>query len=286
MGLRIAGDFTANDFNAFLPKGVVTYNFTDDFSLSASVQRAYRAGGLSFNGFRAALPIPGGGSADDQAVLEAAGIVNSFEPEFTTNYELALRSQWFDRRLTVNANTFYIKYSDQQINIQLSSNPLDTLTDNVGESRLVGFELETFAQPTERLNLFANVGFSDTEFTDGSDVVGSADLTGFEFPFAPTWTAGAGARYVHPTGLFGNARFRYTGDSFGNAENDSTGVNDQFVTIDLTAGFQNELFLAEVFVTNLFDDEYLTFNPNDPSFGGVASAGDPRVVGGRILANF
>ncbi|MEM6536760.1 MAG: TonB-dependent receptor, partial [Pseudomonadota bacterium] len=43
-----------NDFNAFLPKAVATYNWTDDFSTSFSYQRAYRAGGLSFNGIRLA----------------------------------------------------------------------------------------------------------------------------------------------------------------------------------------------------------------------------------------
>ena len=281
-----------NDFTAFLPKGVITYDWTDNLSTSVSVQRAYRAGGVSVNLFQAALARQAGTDQTDQEVLEAAGIVNAFDPEFTMNYEFALRSQWFDDRLTVNANAFFIDYNDQQVTLQFSPNALDTLTDNVGESRLFGFELETFASPVDGLDLYANVGFTDTEFTDGGNLVGDFDLTGLEFSLAPTWTAGAGARYTHSTGLFGNVRFRYTGDSFSIASNDETGINDQFTTVDINAGFEADNYKIELFVTNLFDDEYLTFNsidnPTNPASldDAVSTAGPPRVIGGRIVASF
>ncbi len=270
-----------NSFDAFLPKGAITYDWTDDLSTSISIQRAYRAGGLSFNSFRAAL----GDELDGQEALEAAGIVNSFDPEFTTNYEFALRSQWFDRRLTVNANAFYIDYSDQQINIFLSSNPLDSLTDNVGESRLFGFELEATAQPTDRLNLFANVGFSDTEFTEAADTLGT-NLTGFEFAFAPRWTFGGGGRYTFDNGFFANARIRYTGNSFAQVTNDPTGVNNSFVLADLIIGYEQDNYSIEVFVNNLLDEDYFSFNPNDPNVGAIAVAGAPQTFGVRLTAGF
>ena len=276
--VTVIGD---NTFSAFLPKGVVTYNWTDDFSTSFSVQRAYRAGGLSINVFRAALAPAG----SDQAALEALGAVNSFDPEFTMNYELALRSQWFDDRLTVNANAFYINYSDQQVNIALSANPLDSLTDNVGESRLFGFEIETFAEPVEGLELTANFGFTDTEFTDGADTA-AGDLTGNEFSFAPTWTLGLSARYTHSTGLFGNILFRAQDDAFAQPDNNPTSVNDAFSTVDLIAGYDTDKFRIEVFASNVFDEEYFTFNPVEPNAGAVAAVGDPRVIGGRIVASF
>lgn len=276
--VTVVGD---NDFSAFLPKGVLTYNWTDNLSTSFSVQRAYRAGGLSINVFRAALAPAG----SDQAALEAIGAVNSFDPEFTMNYELALRSQWFDNRLTVNANAFYINYADQQVNIALSANPLDSLTDNVGESRLFGFEIETFAEPVEGLQLTANFGFTNTEFTDGADTA-AGDLTGNRFAFAPEWTLGLGARYTHSTGLFGNILFRAQDDAFAQPDNNPTSVNDAFSTVDLIAGYDTDEFRVEVFVSNVFDEEYFTFNPVEPNTGAVAAVGDPRVIGGRIVASF
>ena len=276
--VTVVGD---NDFSAFLPKGVITYDWTEDLSTSFSIQRAYRAGGLSVNVFRAALAPAG----SDQETLESLGIVNAFDPEFTTNYELSLRSQWLDSRLTVNANAFYIEYTDQQVNIALSANPLDNITDNVGESRLFGFELETFAQPTDELELTASIGFTDTEFTDGANTA-SGDLTGNEFAFAPEWTLGLGARYTHSSGFFGNVLFRAQDDAFAQPDNNPTSVNDAFSTVDLIAGYEMNGYRAELFITNATDETYFTFNPVEPNAGAVAAVGDPRVIGARLTVDF
>ncbi|MEM9532803.1 MAG: TonB-dependent receptor [Pseudomonadota bacterium] len=275
-----------NDFSAFLPKASINYDWTDDLSTAFTVQRAYRAGGLSFNIFRAALPVPGGGDPNDQSVLEEAGVVNSFDPEFTWNYELALRSQWLDRRLTVNGNLFWIDYDDQQINIQLSSNPLDSLTDNVGKSRMYGFELETVATLSDEWEIFANLGFTDTEFEEAGNTVGDVDLTGLEFSYAPRWTAGLGGRYQHANGFFANVRTRYTDESFSLPANDPTGVNDSLFIVDLLAGYETDRYTIELFVNNALDEEYLTFNPADPNSGAITIAGDPRVYGVRFLTSF
>src|SRR3546814_10188159 len=60
-----------------------------------TVQRGYRSGGSSGNIARSAT--------------------FSYDPEFTWNYELSLRSAWLDGRLTLNANAFYVDWKDQQV---------------------------------------------------------------------------------------------------------------------------------------------------------------------------
>ncbi|MEM9169699.1 MAG: TonB-dependent receptor [Pseudomonadota bacterium] len=286
-----------NDFSAFLPKAVATYNWTDDFATSFSYQRAYRAGGLSFNGLRLATATAIGAAAS-QAELEAQGIVSSFDPEFTDNYELSLRSRWFGGRLTVNANAFAIDYSDQQVNVVLSPNPDDSLTTNVANSKLRGFEVEVFANPSDGLDLFANVGFTDTEFGAPSDLVGIledatflTDLTGLQFLQAPRWTAGVGGRYVHATGLFTNLRIRYTGDAFSTIQNDPSGVNGRSTIADLIVGYEGDSFTVEFFAENLFDDRFLTLDPLAEPDGSIAQGafavpGAPQLFGGRITAEF
>lgn len=276
-----------NDFDAFLPKFVATYNWNDDLSTSFSAQRAYRAGGLSFNFFRAQLPIPGGGDPTDQGVLEAAGIVNRFEPEFTWNYEFALRSQWFDRRLTVNANAFYIDYEDQQINLQLSNNPLDRITENVGASRLYGFEVETLTQLSPELEIFANVGFTDTEFTESAISIDEIDLKGNEFAAAPPWTAGLGGRYSHPSGVFLNLRTRYADEAFAFVQNDPDVKNESYFVVDAIVGYEHERFTAEIYANNLFDEEYIVQNTFDNALDiAVGRVGAPSVIGFRVYADF
>ncbi|MEO1648605.1 MAG: TonB-dependent receptor [Pseudomonadota bacterium] len=304
-----------NTFDAFLPKAGVVYDFSDDVSLGFTYQRAYRAGALSFNTFRASLA-PEGSTQDD---LEALGIVNQFEPEFTNNYELSFRSVWMDGDLVFNANAYHIDYTDQQILVQLSGNPLDTITDNAGASRLQGFELETTMLPTDGLSLFFNVGVTDTEFTDGAGVAGN-DITGFEFTYAPEFTAGFGGRYEHSSGVYANLRTRLTAGSFtsfvdineaasealvanGQAplptRQDPSGFNDDAFTVDLNIGWQGDVFGVEVFARNLFDERFLTFDvindlndPLNPQSGFVpnndttAIAGAPQQFGIRVTGSF
>ncbi|MEL7022614.1 MAG: TonB-dependent receptor [Pseudomonadota bacterium] len=276
-----------NDFDAFLPKVVLNYRWTDDVSTALSVQRAYRAGGLSFNFFRAQLPIPGGGDPTDQAVLEQAGIVNSFEPEFTWNYELAFRSQWFDRQLTLNANAFLIDYEDQQINLQLSNNPLDRITENVGASRLFGFEVEAFANITDGLEIFANIGFTDTEFTESAISIDQIDLNGNEFAAAPPLTAGLGGRYTMDSGLFFNLRARYADEAFSFVQNDPNVINDAYVVVDTLVGYEGSEFTVELFANNLLDENYIVQNTfPDARDRAVSRVGAPRMVGIRFYADF
>ncbi|MEM8825735.1 MAG: TonB-dependent receptor [Pseudomonadota bacterium] len=281
-----------NEFDAFLPKVGLSYDVGEDVTLSAIYQRAYRAGGLSFNAFRAALAPEG----SDQTDLEALEIVNSFDPEFTDNFELSLRSQWLDGALTVNANAFYILYDDQQVLVQLTANPLDTLTDNVGQSELRGFEVELTALPTDGLSTYFNVGYTDTEFTSAGLLVGGIDVEGNSFAQAPRWTLGAGGRYVHETGFYTNVRSRLTDESFSNVSNSISGVQDALVIVDLSIGWQNDFLNIEAFARNLFDADALTFDPiNDPNPSGVgfvpnnlttAIANDPQVFGVRAFGRF
>ncbi len=290
----LAGQFTNevtvdnvdNDYDAWLPKVVFNYAWTDDISTAFSYQRGYRAGGLAVNIFRAALSPPGA----TQAELETLGVVNSFDPEFTNNYEIAFRSQLLDNKLTLNGNVFFIDYTDQQINVQLSSNPLDTLTENVGESELFGFEIDANYRVNINLTVGANLGHVDTEFTSASGILdnvlgGGLDLTGNEFSYAPQWTGGAYARYDWDAGWYVNGRVRISDASFTLPDNDPTAVADSFTVFDFIAGYESDRWRVEVFAENAFDKDYLTanFGPDD---GAVSIAAAPRTVGGRVIFSF
>jgi len=297
-----------NSFDAFLPKAGLVYDLTDDVSFGFTYQKAYRAGALSFNTFRAALAPAG----SDQAALETAGIVNSFDPEFTNNYEVSFRSSWMDGDVIFNANAYIIDYTDQQIQILLSSNPLDTITDNAGSSTLKGFELETTVRPTDGLSLFFNIGYSETEFTDASAVLGG-DITGFEFAYAPDVTVGFGGRYEHESGFYTNLQTRLTDGSFTSLIDlnrfapdipervqQPTGFNDAAFTVDLNIGYEADNFTIEVFARNLLDEEYFTFdvindpvNPQNPLSAGfipnndtTSIVGAPRQFGVRLTGSF
>ncbi len=275
-----------NEYDVWLPKAALSYAWSEDITTAFSYQRGYRAGGLSINLFRAALA-PEGSSQND---LESLGVVNSFDTEFTNNYEFAFRSQLLDNRLLLNANLFYIDYTDQQISVQLTPNPLDRLTENVGESEMYGLEIDTSFFVNPGLEIGGNLGYVRTEFTDGSgvlgDVVGAGlDLTGKEFSYAPRITGGAFARYEWASGWFVNGRFRYSDESFSFAENLPDAINDSYTVFDFIAGYEASQWRAELFVNNAFDEDYLTvnFGPDDTA---ISIAGAPRVMGVRFVGSY
>ena len=124
----------SRDFEAFLPKLGLTYNWTDDLSTSAIVQRGYRSGGSTVN--------------------IARSTVVPYDPEYTWNYEFSLRSLWLDGDLSVNANAYYIDWTDQQVWVNLGLNDFDTQTENAGSSHLYGFEVEADATIARGIDLY------------------------------------------------------------------------------------------------------------------------------------
>lgn len=244
---------TSTTFDAFLPKAGIVYDFTKDLSLGFTYQRGYRSGGANFNFLIAEQ--------------------NDFDPEFTNNYELALRSQWLDGRLTANANAFYIDWTNQQVQVfGPSGNPLDVRTENAGESHLFGGELELSATPLDGLDLYASIGYVETEFDDF--VSGGVQLAGNEFRNAPKWTGSVGGTYFFENGLYLGADATYTSGSFGDAENTPEFRADSRFLLDLRAGYETENFNVFAYVNNVFDNTYA-----EERFAQSVTIGDPLTFG-------
>ncbi|UTF60602.1 TonB-dependent receptor [Gilvimarinus sp. DA14] len=236
-------------FDEWLPKLGTTYRFSDDVSLSFTYQEGYRSGGVGTN--------------------VAQGSIFTYQPEFTDNYELALRTAWLDGALTANANLFYIDWQDQQIAVQLSGNAYDTETQNAGSSTVEGFELELNYIATDTLQVFGGLGYSRTEFDEFTIVQPTAtyDLSGRAFPRAPEWTANIGASYHSPSGLFASINANYADSSIvavnpyanGLSEGDEgfDPKNDQRTLVNAKLGYEWDQLAVYATVTNLFDEEYV-----------------------------
>ena len=235
------------------------YDFNDDASLSFVVQRGYRSGGSSIN--------------------VARSDVVDYDPEYTWNYELALRTAWLDDALTVNANAYYVDWKDQQVSVNLGSSLYDYQTENAGKSHLYGFEIETAYQPSIAWDLYGSVGYSRTEFDDFQVADGSTsvDLSGSEFAFAPRWTLAVGGNYRWSNGLALNLNAAYRSDMFG-----ATGVTqeqariDERVLVNGKFGYAVDHWSLSIFANNIFDETYIQYVDAARS---RAIYGAPRVIG-------
>ncbi|MEM6645124.1 MAG: TonB-dependent receptor, partial [Bacteroidota bacterium] len=257
------------EYEALLPKIGLTYDLTKDASIGATVQRGYRAGG---------------------AQTLTIGEVNQFDPEFTWNYELALRSRWLDGRLVANANVFYTDWTDQQISVPIPENIAFFRTENAGASTLYGGELEIRAIPTKGLSLFTSLGLSVSEFDEF--VSDGRDLAGFEFPGAPAGTFAVGGIYDAGNGPFLAASLSYVGEHYsqvgsidtnGRLSNDPVLRSGDYTIVDAQIGYAFDVQGTDVKVTgfarNLFDTvarETVAFD----TFGlPSATLRMPRVIG-------
>jgi iron complex outermembrane recepter protein len=263
------------DGDAWLPKLQLDYRWRPTLMTYASVSRGYRSAG-----FNMAFDNPAN---------------QTFDAEFSWNYELGLKSSWFDKRLTANAAAFYIDLKDQQV-VQLISTG-DTYISNAGESRSMGMEAEIVALLAEGVRLEAGFGFTDAEYDTYADPVSGEDYAGNRTPLAPEYTGNVALQYRRPLGqpfswfgwtdalvLFARAEIQAIGPFYWNDRN--TLKQDAYELVNLRVGLETEHVDVVLWAKNLFDTSYdavaFEFTENNP----LGQAGDPRVVGLTIRARF
>ena len=246
-------------FDAFLPKLGIKYAWTEDLQTGFTVQRGYRAGGSQRNFLTREL--------------------SEFEPEYTWNYELALRSFWLDRRLAINTNLFYTDWTDQQVNVsEIGATGLtDFRTVNAGESEIYGMEFEIRYRPNQRLDLFANAGYAHTEFKQF--VSEEVDLSGTGFPMAPEWTLSAGGRYRFAEHWLISLNGHYADQHFDTAGN----IIDSRFVMNTRFGYEEEHWAAYLYARNVLNEDY----ENEVDINGTfLQLGEPRTLGLQLQANF
>lgn len=89
--------------------------------------------------------------------------LTTFGPSSAINYELGLHSEWYQRRLLINASIFQLDQDNFQF--QSDNPPLNEFV-NTGEARTRGFELDIIAKPAQWLELEAHYGFLDARLQD------------------------------------------------------------------------------------------------------------------------
>ncbi|MEM8982578.1 MAG: TonB-dependent receptor [Pseudomonadota bacterium] len=241
-------------FEAFLPKLALGYDVNDDLRVGFTVQRGYRAGGAA----------------------TALGIgPYEFDPEYAWNYELALRSAWYDNRLTVNANAFFLDWTDQQVTQQNLG--LAFVIQNAGESESYGMELDVRAKPTDTLELFTSFAYVKTEFTEYVVETAGAitDFTGNEFAGAPTITASAGITTYFPRGWYASVDASFTDEFFTGTANTETAGD--YTLVNARVGFDWDSLSVFAYARNATDRFYQTAGGSIATPG--ARVGEGRIVG-------
>jgi iron complex outermembrane receptor protein len=184
-------------FGKFTPKVSIDYRPSSDIMYYGSYSVGYRSGGFSNR------------SAD------AFTTNHAFQPETVDSAEIGVKSEWFDKRLTVNADYFDAKYKDMQQNTTIPGGATgnETVVSNVGSAVVRGLEVEVAGRATQNLTLNGSVGTLSSHFNGfvvnqvlpGQLVSSPADYSKNNLIYNPTMTAAASGVYTLPTS-FGDLR--------------------------------------------------------------------------------
>ena len=214
----------------------------------------------------------------------------TFEPDRLWNYELGIKSELLDRRLTANLAAFYIDWDDIQL-IQVINGA--SFRGNGGGARSQGFEAELVYLADDTLTFGGNIAFTDAELTeDTSPVVGGAD--GDPLPLVPRWSGAVFGDVNFPLSgeatAFAGATFRYVDErnsNFAGSPSNPNFVLEDYVSLDLRAGVDFGNLTVTGFVRNLTDEIPQLSATRQPGFGRTeVVVGQPRSYGLTLAAEF
>lgn len=247
---------------------------------------------------------------------QARFLAGPVRPETSKDLQAGLRSQFLDRRMTLNITAFNTRYKDfQSQGAEIMPDGTQTFRlSNVGALRSRGVEVETSLKLLQNLKLSGSVAYLDATITDfigapcypgqtaAQGCLGTParqDLSGVTPPQAPKWKFSGGVDYDHP--LQGSAvGFVQVTASYQSKVNymltqDPMTVQDGYGIVNLSVGVRDKVRGYQVtgFVNNLFDKKYYTNFANSYGNYGNQTALQAfiprdfdRYAGVRVFMNF
>jgi len=256
------------------------YQFTDDIMAYATTRRGYKDGGWNF-----------------------AGSIGSFAPEFATDYEIGLKSEWWDKRVLFNTDAYWTNYEDIQrtVAVVLPNGQEGNETINAASAVIKGVESELRVLPADGLELGATYTYTDPQYTKFEQEISPGvyqDLS------KSAWEV---ARHVvtlhgmYTESLSSGDALTYRADwvwqsSMVLAQNSILPESETFykqspyglVNARITYTLSNSNTEIALYAKNLLDKQYNTTAVSfESSLGyGVRFPGEPRFVGVELTKHF
>ncbi len=254
----------------------LVYQIDPSESVYVQVARGYKAGG--FNLSQGLLPSQLG-----------------FNPEWDLNWELGYKSQWLDRRLSLDTDLFYLQRHDAQIKTSFQSDPTNPnafvfYTGNAARGHNFGLESDLQWRATGSLTLGASLGLLRTHFEDFvQQGVSGANLlvVSRELANAPHWQAAVNATWRDPSGAFLRVDATGSGGFYYDLPPNET-RSRSYGLVNGKLGWEGARWSAYLWGRNLFDRNYTVrgfyFGDEPPDFANklYVQLGEPRTWGASV----
>lgn len=278
-----AGDPGKTDENQFTWRVGADYQFTDQVFGYGSISTGFKSGAF-------------------QEQPPAATARLATEPEEATNYEIGLKTMWFDNKLVLNGAVFYLDYSNLQ---QISTVP--DLTGPAGTSSVVidtanaeikGLELESSLVLDNGLGVDLSYAYLDAIYgtfvettqinADGSREV--SDSSGNMLQTTPKHKIVFGVSYETPEFDWGYMNFRIGGNYESEVFEDSTNTFIEYreprTLMDASVSYNPNDRLSVRFWVNNLTDETTRIHEAETAGGLFVQYAAPRQAGVTIDLTF
>ncbi|TGX56193.1 TonB-dependent receptor [Sphingomonas gei] len=289
----------------------LSYDFSPDIHAYATYARSFKSGGINLSG----LPLNSTSTGVDLST-------QTVKPEKVNHFELGLKTQFLDRRLTFNAAGFWTEVSDYQATVNNNAiNVIRGYLANAGKVRARGFEFDTSFRPSQRANVYLNGAYTDATYrefvnapcppelsggtatapggvTDPAGTPGGrspafCDISGQVLPGISKWSLSWGGEVNVPVGSSvgqvyvgydGNYRSRFSSNP---SQSAYTWI-DGYSLSNFRLGYREGDFNIFGWVRNAFDQHYFELLSTQSGSTGliVGQPADPRTYGLTISSSF
>ena len=263
----------------------LAYKVTQDVLVYAGYSRGSKSGGLSLG----TLP---------------AGVSPVVKPETVDAYEVGIKSQWLDRKLTFNAAAFWTDVKNYQAAI--SENIGNTTSfrryiSNIPGVRSRGIEADVVLAPSSFVRFTASAAYTDAVYKsyrnaqnapDRRNISEVQDLSGVQLANSPKFIYSLSTDLIYPLANDNEAYARL--DFVHRSSYDTSGSNSQYTKIDgygllngrLGLRLDDQRFDVSVWARNLLDKKYFTSLGAANNGLITGNIGDPRTIGGTVRLTF
>jgi len=291
--------------NGFDPRFNASYHIDDDLMVYAEAAKGFRYGGAN-------QPVPIGttGVAGECAANLASYGLNSapltFGPDHLWDYTLGEKAKFANGRVTLDADIYYIDWSDVQTRLLLNCSYF--FTENAGSITSQGLEAEGTFKVTPELTVSGSFSYNNSHASGNIPTAGA--FSGDQSPYSPNWIASAFVFYDRHLGdgmlhLLASYQFRgeedTTFDPSATAVNNGvlvkTGSSETFAIIPPTNNVSASVaytfgrYEVGLYGNNLIDGVKVTDIARATYYanyqaGNVDTVARPRTVGLRLKAKF
>lgn len=279
-------DLTANGGDAakdgWVWKLNTSYDFSPEFMVYGTYSKGYRIGGPN-----RVAPCPADITPGQQIICALPDELQ-YGPDTTKNIEIGVRSQLFERMLSLNFNVFDISWQGIQVNSSTLYGATG-ITVNGGSAKSKGFETSFQLRPVPELTIQGTYSYTDAYLTE--DVPGIITiretpgdysnrfvqldaLSGDRLPGSAKNSASLGATHITPVGdgdVIANWTAAYRGSVVSRIGWDRAygDLIPSYTTHRASLTYETDLYSLSLFANNIFDKYAVVSVANDRSRIGV-----------------